>query len=51
MFISAFAIIHAAYILNAATERSVKEAAHQYARQLLLSCETLAAQMIAVATA
>jgi hypothetical protein len=42
IFIEAFAIVHAAYIFIAATERSVREAAQQYALQLFLSCETLA---------
>jgi hypothetical protein len=42
MFIAAFAIVHVGYVLFAATEQSVREAAHQYARQLLLCCETLA---------
>jgi uncharacterized protein (DUF1697 family) len=42
MFIGAFAIIHAGYILFTVTEQSVREAAQQYARQLLLCCETMA---------
>ena len=42
LFIAAFAIVHAGYISFAATELSVREAAQQYARQLLLCCETYA---------
>jgi hypothetical protein len=41
-FIGGFAIFHAAYIFYSATEQGVREAAQQYARQLLLCCETLA---------
>jgi hypothetical protein len=39
----AFAVLHAGFIWCAVTEKSVREAANQYARQLLLSCETLGA--------
>jgi hypothetical protein len=37
------AVLHALYIGLVATEASVREAANTYARQLLLSCETLRA--------
>jgi hypothetical protein len=36
-----FAVLHAAYILAFVTERSVRDAARQYARQLLLCCQVL----------
>ena len=35
------AVIHAAYIAFAVTKEGVKEAARKYARELILSCETL----------
>lgn len=38
-YILVFAIIHAAYLLCAATQKSVMDAARQYARQLIVSCE------------
>jgi hypothetical protein len=43
VLIGAFTLIHAAYVAFAVTEGSVRQAAQQYARQLLMSCETLAA--------
>jgi hypothetical protein len=42
ILIGAFAIVHAAYVLLVVTEGSVRVAAEQYARQLLLCCESLA---------
>ena len=42
IFLAAFAIAHAAYILTAATEESVPEAANQHSRQLLLCGESFA---------
>src|SRR6266540_2761724 len=44
------AFLHAAYLTLFVTESGVSEAARQYARQLILSCETLQAQITTTKT-
>lgn len=40
MIVGAMSLVHGLYLLTFVTKASVKEAAYQYARQLILSCES-----------